>query len=161
MLALVVLAAGSAGCARADTPPDAAPAPIAELVVTGTHLPRTDLASVSPLQTITSTEIAASGLLRAEDVVSRLPQAYSDQNSTVTNHPTGTATVDLRGLGAERTLVLIDGKRLMPGDPTSGSIAPDLNFVPTALIDRVEVVTGGASAVYGSRTPSPAWSTSS
>jgi outer membrane receptor protein involved in Fe transport len=83
-------------------------------------------------------------------VINRLPQAYPEQNAGVTNGATGTATVDLRFLGAERTLVLIDGKRLMPGDPVSGSIAPDLNFIPSALVERVEVVTGGASAVYGS-----------
>jgi outer membrane receptor protein involved in Fe transport len=99
---------------------------------------------------IEAAQIAAQGLVRVEDVVSRLPQAYVDQGSTVNNGATGTATIDLRQLGAERTLVLLDGKRLMPGDPTSGSIAPDLNFVPAALIDRIEVVTGGASAVYGS-----------
>jgi outer membrane receptor protein involved in Fe transport len=91
-----------------------------------------------------------SGFIRVEDALNQLPQVFADQNSTVTNSATGTATVNLRGLGAERTLVLIDGKRLIPGDPTAGSIAPDLNFIPDALVDRIDVVTGGASAVYGS-----------
>jgi outer membrane receptor protein involved in Fe transport len=100
--------------------------------------------------TLDREEIAVQGLVRAEDVVSRLPQAYVGQGDNVTNGATGTATVDLRQLGPERTLVLLDGKRLMPGDPSSGSIAPDLNFVPMALVQRIDVVTGGASAVYGS-----------
>ena len=64
------------------------------------------------------------------------------------NGATGTATVDLRGLGDKRTLVLIDGKRLQPGDPAVP--VADLNMIPSALVDRVDVVTGGASAVYGS-----------
>src|SRR6185437_6594474 len=64
------------------------------------------------------------------------------------NGATGIATVNLRGLGANRTLVLIDGKRLLPGDPIDP--VPDLNNIPAALIDHVEVLTGGASATYGS-----------
>ena len=144
-------ALGSLSPAFADTaaPGGASPA-VQEVVVTGSHIPRPGLTSVSPLTSLSQTQISAQGLLRVEDLISRLPQAYVGQGSNVTNAATGTATVDLRQLGAERTLVLIDGKRLMPGDPTSGSIAPDLNFVPTALIDRIEIVTGGASAVYGS-----------
>ncbi|MFO0004374.1 MAG: TonB-dependent receptor plug domain-containing protein, partial [bacterium] len=71
--------------------------------------------------------------------------------SSYANGATGTATVDLRALGANRTLVLIDGRRLQPGTPGAGATntAPDLNFIPATLIERVEVVTGGASAVYG------------
>ena len=151
------LMAGCFGSAKAEPPPAPAdPATpvsavsVEEVVVTGSHIPRPGLASVSPVTAITESQVAAEGVTRTEDLIRRLPQAYTDQSSEITNTPTGTATVDLRQLGAERTLVLLDGKRLMPGDPTSGSVAPDLNFVPVALIDRVEVVTGGASAVYGS-----------
>ena len=67
----------------------------------------------------------------------------------MSNGATGTATVDLRDLGPKRTLVLINGRRLVPGDPNSASQAADLNFIPSALIKRVDVLTGGASSVYG------------
>ena len=66
----------------------------------------------------------------------------------MSNGATGTATVNLRGLGSARTLVLINGRRLQPGDPTSGR-SPDINFIPSTLIKRVDVLTGGASSVYG------------
>jgi len=123
---------------------------LTEVVVTGSHIPQSDTASVSPITTIRAADTRAAGITRVEDAINRLPQAAPDQNSTVNNGATGTATVNLRDLGPERTLVLIDGKRLLPGDTTSGSIAPDLNFIPDALVDRIEIVTGGASAVYGS-----------
>lgn len=131
----------------------ATPAPesitVSEAVVTGSRIPQPDLTSASPLTQIDGAEIRAQGVMRIEDAINQLPQAFADQSSTVNGLP-GTATVNLRGLGDERTLVLIDGKRLMPGDPTSGSVAPDLNFIPDALVDRIEIITGGASAVYGS-----------
>ncbi|HEY2480748.1 MAG TPA: TonB-dependent receptor, partial [Caulobacteraceae bacterium] len=133
----------------------ATPAPesvstVAEIVVTGSRIPRPDQTGVSPLTQVVGADIRAQGAMRIEDVLNQLPQVYVDQNSTVTNGATGTATVNLRDLGPERTLVLIDGKRLMPGDPTSGSVAPDLNFIPDALVERIDVVTGGQSAIYGS-----------
>ena len=67
----------------------------------------------------------------------------------MSNGATGTATVNLRGLGAKRTLVLINGRRLQPGDPTAGGNVADINFIPSAMIKRVDVLTGGASSVYG------------
>jgi outer membrane receptor protein involved in Fe transport len=83
-----------------------------------------------------------------EEILNALPQVASDQGAFISNGATGTATVDLRGLGAARTLVLVNGRRLMPGDPFDP--VPDINAVPTALIKRVEVLTGGATSVYGS-----------
>jgi outer membrane receptor protein involved in Fe transport len=137
-------------CVHAFAEPST-PAPVVqELVVTGTHIPEARKKQVTPIVMLGSKAIEAQGLVRIEDAINRLPMAYADQSSTVTNGATGTATVNLRNLGSERTLVLIDGKRLMPGDPTSGEVAPDLNFIPTALVDRIEIVTGGASSVYGS-----------
>jgi outer membrane receptor protein involved in Fe transport len=82
--------------------------------------------------------------------VNQLPQAFAAQNVTVSNGSTGTATLDLRGLGAPRTLVLIDGRRMPYGSPALGGQAPDINQIPTSMIERVDVLTGGASAVYGS-----------
>lgn len=120
---------------------------VGELVVTGSRIPTPNLTSVSPVSVIGSQEVQLSGITRTEDLVNQLPQAFASQGSQLSNGASGTATIDLRSLGANRTLVLIDGRRLMPGDP--GSTAADLNFIPSTLIDRVEVVTGGASAVYG------------
>jgi hypothetical protein len=88
------------------------------------------------------------GTTSVETLLNNLPSVFADQTSTMSNGATGTATVDLRGLGAQRTLVLVDGTRLMPGDPIVPE--PDLNDIPAALVDHVEVLTGGASAVYGS-----------
>ena len=87
-------------------------------------------------------------MTRVEDLVTQLPQAFAAQNSTVANGASGTATVSLRNLGATRTLVLIDGKRMPYGSPIDA--AADLNQIPAQLVERVEVLTGGASAVYGS-----------
>ena len=87
-------------------------------------------------------------MTRVEDLVTQLPQAFASQNATVSNGSTGTATVDLRNLGSARTLVLIDGRRMPYGGVTNS--AADLNQVPTMMVERVEVLTGGASAIYGS-----------
>ena len=83
-------------------------------------------------------------------MLNRLPQVYADQTSTLANGATQTATVDLRGLGSDRTLVLINGRRLPSGSPQQAALGADLNQIPAALVDRVEVLTGGASATYGS-----------
>ncbi|URQ85220.1 TonB-dependent receptor [Pseudoalteromonas sp. SCSIO 43088] len=77
-----------------------------------------------------------------------MPQAFVGQNSTAANGASGTATVSLRDLASKRTLVLVNGRRLMSGDPQNPSA--DLNFIPTTLVKQVEVLTGGASATYGS-----------
>ncbi|WP_334163515.1 TonB-dependent receptor plug domain-containing protein [Phenylobacterium sp.] len=124
---------------------------VSEIVVTGTRIPSPNLESVSPVTAIGAAEIKAQGITRVEDMVNSLPQAFAAQGAALSNGSTGTATVDLRGLGATRTMVLIDGRRLMPGTPNTsgGALAADLNFIPAALIERVDILTGGASAVYG------------
>ena len=81
-------------------------------------------------------------------MLNNLPQVSPDFGLTSVNGTAGAANVDLRGLGSKRTLVLIDGKRLQPGDPLIP--VPDLDIIPAALVERVDVLTGGASAVYGS-----------
>jgi iron complex outermembrane receptor protein len=123
-------------------------APVQEVVVTGSRIPQPNLTAISPITAVSSAEIKLEGTTRVEDLLNNLPQVFAAQGSTVSNGSNGTATVDLRGLGADRTLVLIDGKRVVPGDPSDPAV--DLNFIPAQLIDRVEVDTGGASAVYGS-----------
>jgi outer membrane receptor protein involved in Fe transport len=95
-----------------------------------------------------SDEFKLAGATNAEDVLNQLPQINPSQSEFISPGAVGTATIDLRGLGAVRTLVLIDGHRLMPGDPRY--LEADVNSIPTSLIQRVEVLTGGAAAVYGS-----------
>ncbi len=124
---------------------------VSEVVVTGTRIPSPNLESVSPVTAVSAAEIKAQGVTRVEDMINSLPQAFAAQGAALSNGSTGTATINLRGLGATRTQVLIDGRRLMPGTPntTGGALAADINFIPSALIERVDVLTGGASAVYG------------
>jgi outer membrane receptor protein involved in Fe transport len=119
-----------------------------EVVVTGSRISQPNLTSTSPVVQVTAADIQTQGVTRIEDLITQLPQAFAAQNSTVSNGSNGTATVSLRGLGSQRTLVLIDGRR-MPYGAVSSSAA-DLNQVPTAMVERVDVLTGGASAVYGS-----------
>ena len=138
------------GATQANAQAAAAPAAAAtvqEVVVTGSRIPRQNLESASPLTIVTSGEVKAEGVVNIETLINNLPSVVASQNSTVSNGSTGTATVSLRGLGSQRTLVLIDGRRLQAGDP--GVPVPDLNFIPTPLVERVDVLTGGASSVYG------------
>src|SRR2546426_398703 len=98
-------------------------------------------------------EIRMDGLAKAEDLLNALPQVTASQGSYASNGASGTAQVQLRGLGPTRNLVLINGRRLPPGSPDTGSTsnyAADLNQIPVPLIQRIENLTGGASAVYGS-----------
>lgn len=118
-----------------------------DIVVTGTRIPQPNLTSASPVTVLSSQELKLQGTTRTEDLINSLPQSFAAQGSNVSNGSTGTATVNLRGLGSNRTLVLVDGKRLQPGDPRSP--VADINFIPSALIKRVDVLTGGASSVYG------------
>lgn len=122
-------------------------APAASIVVTGSRIKQPNLESASPITVVSAAEIAQTGTTRVEDLVNSLPQVFAGQGSNVSNGATGTATLNLRGLGSERTLVLLNGRRLVPGDPTTS--APDINVIPAALIKRVDVLTGGASSVYG------------
>src|SRR4051812_44737766 len=117
------------------------------IVVTGSRIPQPNLTSVSPVTVVNSQEIRISGTTRTEDLINNLPQVTASQAGNVSNGSTGIATVNLRNLGTPRPLVLINGRRLQPGDPTSS--AADLNAVPASLIERVDVLTGGASSVYG------------
>src|SRR5215831_18256417 len=101
------------------TPPmQAVPQRIERVEVTGSRIPLTpNLTSVSPITQITSGDIQIQGLTSTEEIVSRLPQAYADFGSNVSNGTVGTNTINLRNLGASRTLVLIDGKRMPAGSP--------------------------------------------
>jgi len=120
-----------------------------EVTVTGSLIPRADLTALSPVTVLeVPQELTYSGIVRIEDLIVQMPQAFAGQNSTVANGASGTATIDLRRLGTNRTLVLINGRRLPPGDVSS--YAPDINVIPASLVKRVDILTGGASTVYGS-----------
>jgi outer membrane receptor protein involved in Fe transport len=134
--------------AAAAGPAFAADQTIQEVVVTGSRIAQPNLETTSPVTQVTADDIAVQGVTRVEDLVNQLPQAFAAQNANVSNGATGTATVNLRGLGSPRTLVLVDGRRMPYGGVTNS--AADLNQIPAAMVERVEVLTGGASAAYGS-----------
>lgn len=117
------------------------------ITVTGSRIAKADFVSNSPIATVGSEQFDLTGTVNTESLLNTLPQTVPGLDRTSNNPGNGTATVDLRGLGANRTLVLLDGKRMVP---TSGNGVVDINTIPAPLIERVEVVTGGASAVYGS-----------
>jgi iron complex outermembrane receptor protein len=144
---LTSAAAALAGALPAHAQEDST---IQEVVVTGSRIPQPNLTSVSPVTAVGSDQVKIEGVTRVEDLINNLPQAFADFGGNLSNGSTGAATVNLRNLGSQRTLVLVNSRRLMPGDPTqNGAASADLNQIPAALIERVEVLTGGASAVYG------------
>lgn len=131
-------------------PQDPAAVDVGAVVVTGTRIKQPNLTSISPVTAVSAESVKIEGITRIEDLINNLPQAFADFGGNLSNGATGAATVNLRNLGSQRTLVLVNGRRLMPGDPTqNGNAAPDLNQIPASLIERIEVLTGGASAVYG------------
>ena len=120
-----------------------------EVVVTGTRITADGYESVSPVNVITAEEIRITGQTRIEDILNTLPQIETSGTSGFgPDAADGTATLDLRGLGASRTLVLLNGRRLAMGGIYSEN--PDVGQIPVSLLERVDVLTGGASAVYGS-----------
>ncbi len=151
-LAAMTLAIGAAAHAQ-DKPADQAQ--VKEVVVTGSRISRRDTTSNSPIVTVSSQALQQSANVAIEATLNKLPQFTADQNLTgvqsqdvqpTATHTVGISTASLRGLGPNRNLVLVDGKRPMPAN---GELVVDLNSIPSAAIDRVEVITGGASAVYG------------
>jgi iron complex outermembrane receptor protein len=162
-MALLVGGVGSAATlnlsvAKAADASDDSASQLQEVVVTGSRIASPNLDAISPVTAVSSEEIKSSGVTRIEDLVNSLPQVVADQGSGLSMGSTGIATINLRGLGAQRTLVLINGRRLMGGDPGAGApattnlgygSAADVNQIPVALIERVDVLTGGASSTYG------------
>ena len=123
-------------------------AALEEVVVTGSRIAVPNQYSVSPITFVSTEQLRETGATRIEDVLNSLPQVYASQGSNIVNGSDGTAQVNLRGLNAKRTLVLVDGLRLGPGDPRTGG-ASDINMIPVEIVDSVEVLTGGASSAYG------------
>jgi len=156
---LAALAAPLPAAAQEAAPPQSTTPVLQEVVVTGSRIAAPNEVSTSPIQVISSESLRVTGRTDVTDVINRLPQNFvNDLGQDLGNGtpgltgPGGVSTADLRGLGPNRTLVLVDGRRLGIGSPNTGitATAPDLDQIPAGLIDRVDVVTGGASAVYGS-----------
>jgi len=125
---------------------------VGEVIVTGSRIKRADIEGVGPATVIGTPEIAKSGIVSVETLLQRLPAAAgyagNQGNAYWASRGWGTATVNLRGLGINRTLVLLNGRRMVNGG-TGANSAPDLNTIPTSIISRIEVLKDGASAIYG------------
>ena len=117
------------------------------VTVTGSRIAKQDFTSNSPVATVGAQQFDLTNAVNTEGLLNTLPQTVPGLDRTSNNPGGGLATVNLRGLGSGRTLVLVDGKRVVP---STGGGTVDINNIPSALVERVEVVTGGASAVYGS-----------
>jgi iron complex outermembrane recepter protein len=122
------------------------------VVVTGSRIPTTNATSVSPLSTATAAQISETSAFSVEDVLVKLtgPDNTGGVAKSTNNGGGGFSQIGLRNLGPSRTLVLVDGQRLIPATQSGfNSSVPDLNSVPVSLVDRVEVLRDGASSIYG------------
>jgi outer membrane receptor protein involved in Fe transport len=116
------------------------------ILVTGSRIARPNLEQSSPVLVVDAQEIGFRQPLNAEEFLREIPGVVPNIGAAVNNGANGSAQLDLRGLGSNRNLVLIDGRRVVPA--TNAGVV-DLNLVPVALIERTDVFTGGASSVYG------------
>ncbi len=124
-----------------------------DIVVTGSRIRRPNLESTVPITSISGDEFFQTGKTSIGDTLNELPalrSTFSQSNSTRFLGTAGLNLLDLRGLGTQRTLVLVNGRRHVAGDILSNAVSPDTNTFPTDLIERVDIVTGGNSAIYGS-----------
>ncbi|NTS64856.1 TonB-dependent receptor [Sphingomonas sp. HHU CXW] len=128
-----------------NTPPPAAD-PGGDIIVTGTLISNPNIVSSSPVNVVSENELALRNVNNVEQMVRELPGVVPGIGSAVNNGTGGFATINLRNLGAQRNLVLLDGDRLVPAS-SGGTV--DLNNIPTALIQRIDLLTGGASTTYG------------
>ena len=146
LVGIPIVAAEGTSAPAADAGAD----PMIEtVVVTGSRIAYSPTDGPQPLTVVTRQDIEDSGLLSIGDLIQRLPMQGSGVNRTYNNGGDGSIRVELRALGSARTLVLVNGKRwVASGEGANSSI--DLNTVPMAAIERIEVLKDGASAVYGS-----------
>jgi iron complex outermembrane receptor protein len=126
-----------------------------EIVVTGSRLKRSTFSSISPLQIISAGISREAGLVNAADILQTSTSAGGQQvdltfGGFVLDNGPGTRTINLRGLGANRTLVMINGRRMAPGGAEGAPYAPNVGMVPAGLVSQYELLTDGASSVYGS-----------
>jgi len=123
---------------------------IEEVVVTGSRIKRKDIEGANPVQVITRTQLVATGITNMGDILQRIPSvAGAGENANINDKGSGAVRVSLRGLGAQRTLVLLNGRRMV-GSGTGADSSVDLSSIPTSIVERVEVLKDGASAIYGS-----------
>lgn len=138
--------------ARAADPPSPSNAPLEEVLITGSRVKRTDSFDYPvPVAVVSGASINESGYTQLGDALNNLPQALAStgaQNSSASLFNSGQQRINLRGIANSRTLVLVDGRRHLTGDFQTNAV--DLNSIPSTMIDRVEAISGGASAVYGS-----------
>ena len=120
---------------------------VEEIVVTGSRIPRRDFGAPSPITTVDRDTLLNSGQPTLEESLNQMPQITPDFGRSSNNPGNGKSLINLRGLGSNRTLVMLNGRRLAPSGVGS---SVDVNTLPQVLIDRVEVITGGATTVYGS-----------
>jgi outer membrane receptor protein involved in Fe transport len=148
-------AGGAAGTASniartVDPAQDSGPGTI---VVTGSRIRQPNIESTVPIATLSSAEFFQQGQTSIGEVLNELPQlrsSFGQQNVGLGVGIAGLNLLDLRGLGPQRTLVLVNGRRHVPADILNNAVSPDVNTIPTDLIERVDIVTGANSAVYGS-----------
>src|SRR6478672_11964986 len=134
-------------------PAECTPASNNAITVTGTRIRSPNLTSPLPVSSVGGQEFFQTGNVSVGDKLAELPQiagTFTQANSTRFLGTGGLNLLDLRGLGTQRTLVLVNGRRHVGGDVLNTGVSTDVNTIPTDLIDRVDVVTGGNSAVYGS-----------
>lgn len=141
---LSLAAANSASAQNAPTPEQATE--VESIVVTGSRIRQPGYEAASPITSVGAEEIALEQPVSVEELIKDLPAAVPAIGSATNNGSGGGATVNLRGLGTNRTLVLVNGRRVVPFN-LAGVV--DTNIIPVALIERIDVVSGGASAVYG------------
>ena len=122
------------------------PTEVDEIIVTGSRIATSPENAAQPVQQITAETLALQGLTSVSDALDQLPALQASSSSAQANG--SAATLNLRGMGTNRTLVLVDGRRHVAG--VQGSAAVDVSTIPSGLVERIEVLTGGASAVYGS-----------
>ena len=135
---------------------------VEEIVVTGSKLRRDEFTSISPVQVLGGQDAVRIGIADTAQMIAESPVVFGTQldgsvnagstTGAVEGVPAsgpGSATVALRGLGPERTLMLLNGRRLAPSGVRGAPVAPDLNLIPSAMIDRIEILTDGASSIYG------------
>ena len=148
-------AAAAAGTDSAPAAPAASTGPADSdlVIVTGSRIARPNLSSPVPVTTIQGAEFFQTGKISIGDILNELPalqSTFTSANSTRFLGTAGLNLLDLRGLGTQRTLVLVNGRRHVGSDILNNAVSPDTNTFPTDLIERVDLVTGGDSAVYGS-----------
>ena len=146
-IAISILAAQSAYAQQAPAPATPASEKVDRIEVTGSRMVKQDFESNSPIITITAEELAKHGDITIETFLNSLPQVNPAGTTTSNNPPNGgQANIDLRGLGSNRNLVLIDGRRPMV---SASNQTVDINTIPLALVESIEIISGGAGAVYG------------